>query len=125
MSAGTAQNDDAPCSLFFPIDHAPLENRMSHRCAKSGCAFRLPDSYTFPFCPWHAAPGNGVVKILSAAGILAVGVGGMFAYGKIRDAIRSRKTEAEQDEWRRNAEQLQQRKEPQTQDADNQTRDIA
>jgi len=57
---------------------------MSHKCAKSGCTFYLPDYYMLPLCPWHAAPGKGIVKLVGTAGIFAAGVGGAYAYGKIR-----------------------------------------
>ena len=52
---------------------------MSHKCVKSGCGFHLPDNYPLPVCPWHAAPGSGIVKLLAAAGIFAAGFGGMYA----------------------------------------------
>lgn len=78
---------------------------MSHKCFKPGCQFQLPDTYLLPHCPWHAAPGNGIVKIVSAAGILVAGVGAGLAYNKIRDAIKRRKIRARQKEWRRSAGQ--------------------
>ena len=73
---------------------------MSHKCTKPGCQFRLPDTYPLPLCPWHAAPGKGIVKIASAAGILLVGVGGRYAFEKVRNAFNRQKTEAEQKKWR-------------------------
>src|SRR5487761_187628 len=86
---------------------------MSHKCAQSGCGFHLPDNYPLPFCPWHAAPGNGVVKVVGAVGLFALGVGGFYAFGKIRDAVRKR---AEQDELSRNAEDAVEGPEPQMDD---------
>lgn len=68
---------------------------MSHKCSEPGCCFSLPDSYPSSLCPWHAAPGGGLTKALWAAGVLAVGVGGAYAYTKIRDAIRAAADEGE------------------------------
>ena len=78
---------------------------MSHKCAKRGCQFRLPDTYPLPLCPWHAAPGKGIVKILSAGGILVAGVGGKYAFDRIRNLIRNRKIRREQEAWRVKATQ--------------------
>lgn len=80
---------------------------MSHKCAKIGCGFHLPDTYPLPFCPWHTAPGKGVVKLIGAAGIFAFGVGGAYAYGKLRGMLRERRIETEQHEWRQKAEKMQ------------------
>lgn len=82
---------------------------MSHKCAQSGCGFHLPDNYPLPFCPWHAAPGNGLAKVVGAAGLFALGVGGFYAFGKIRDAIRKR---AEHEELKQNAEDAVEMPEP-------------
>jgi|GEM_PF-6553720 hypothetical protein len=79
---------------------------MSHKCAKPGCGFHLPESYPLPYCPWHAAPGSGIVKVIAAAGIFAVGVGGMYAVSKVSEAFKKRKTQAEQEEWRQRAEEM-------------------
>jgi hypothetical protein len=62
---------------------------MSHKCASAGCGFHLPDHYPFPYCPWHAAPGKGIFKVMGAAGIFVAGVGGMYAYSKLRDLVMS------------------------------------
>jgi hypothetical protein len=78
---------------------------MSHKCAKRGCQFRLPDTYPLPLCPWHAAPGKGIVKIISAAGILLAGIGGKYAYDKIRTTIKQRKVRHQQKQWRDKAQQ--------------------
>jgi hypothetical protein len=78
---------------------------MSDKCAKRGCQFRLPATYPLPLCPWHAAPGKGIVKIVSAIGILVAGVGGKYAFDRIRDEIRSRKIRREQTMWRDKARQ--------------------
>ncbi|HVA48332.1 MAG TPA: DnaJ domain-containing protein [Pirellulales bacterium] len=83
---------------------------MSQKCAQSGCGFHLPDNYPLPFCPWHAAPGKGLVKVVGAVGLCALGVGGFYAFGKVRDAIRKR---AEQEVLERNAEETAEVKEPQ------------
>ena len=80
---------------------------MSHKCAKPGCQFRLPNTYPLPLCPWHAAPGKGATKIVTAAVTLIVGVGGRYAYEKIRDVLNRRNTEAEQKKWREQATQPQ------------------
>jgi len=65
-----------------------------------GCQFRLPDTYPLPLCPWHAAPGKGIVKVLSAGGILVAGVGGKVAFDKIRNAIKNRKIRRQREAWR-------------------------
>ena len=77
---------------------------MSHKCAFPGCRFHLPDAYLVPLCPWHAAPGKGIKKMIFAAGMLAVGVGGSYAVGKARQILKRHKTEAEQDQWRMRGE---------------------
>ena len=89
---------------------------MSHKCVKSGCGFHLPDNYPLPVCPWHAAPGSGIVKLLAAAGIFAAGFGGMYAVGKLSEILRKRKTQGEQEEWRRKGEEMRKARQPQQDD---------
>jgi hypothetical protein len=71
---------------------------MPHKCIEPGCCFSLPDSYPLPYCPWHATPGSGLVKVIGAAGLFALGVGGAYAFGRIRDALRNAAVEEQRRE---------------------------
>ena len=77
---------------------------MAHKCVKPGCAFFLPDTYPYPLCPWHAAPGKGKGKIVVVAGAAAV-LGGAYVWDKLR---RKKKTQAEQEAWRKRGEEMKQ-----------------
>lgn len=85
---------------------------MAHKCSHPGCGFHLPDTYPLPLCPWHATPGKGIPKILAAASMFAIGVGGMYLYQKVADLAKHRKTKAEQDKWREQGENLRKNQEP-------------
>lgn len=93
---------------------------MSHKCARSGCAFHLPDTYPFPLCPWHLAPGKGIVKFVSAIGLLGVGVGGAYAFDKVRDLIKRKRTEKQQDEWRKKSDDMRNAKDKMPDESDGQ-----
>lgn len=75
---------------------------MTHKCAKPGCCFHLPWWYVLPYCPWHCGK---LPAMAVAGGIFAVGVGSKYAADAIRNRIKRKRTEAEQDQWRKKVEE--------------------
>jgi hypothetical protein len=72
----------------------------------------MPAEYPFPLCPWHFAPGRGIVKALFATAIFAAGIGGTVAVNAVRSVRKREQTEREQDRWRQNSEELRRPKPP-------------